>query len=256
MLAPLRVRYASWLELDDAGVERDREEDQANVRALPLILRLERGDPPSWHRALELAASGCAQLCLDPRSEPDGEWHDAVAAYCAGHIRKVTRRARGAPWRATADLPGLTFTDDETEVRVLVPGLVREIDPRVAKLQVGGTDVPVDPAPARPAAPGPLVVHVQDDSAMTAGKLMAQAGHAGMIAAALRAHDDPDGLRAWYDAGCPVRVERTSSPEWARLRRTLDDPAAAWQGERLLGVRDAGFTEVDPGTITVIGRVG
>jgi peptidyl-tRNA hydrolase len=34
----------------------------------------------------------------------------------------------------------------------------------------------------------------------------------------------------------------------------LTDPALAWRDERLLAVRDAGFTEVDPGTITVIAR--
>src|SRR5699024_1254227 len=47
VLAPLRVRYAHWLGLDAAQVERDREEAVEDVRALQLVLRMERAQPPS-----------------------------------------------------------------------------------------------------------------------------------------------------------------------------------------------------------------
>ena len=255
VLTPVRERYATWLALDESEVERDREEDPEQLRALQLLLRLERGDPPSWHRALELSASACARLCLDPRSAPGGEWHEAVAAYCAGHIRKVTRRGRGAQWRATEEVPGLTLTDgDRTEVRALVPGLVSEVDRRVAKLQIGGTDLPVDETPVAVGPEPHLTIHVPATSTLTAGKLMAQTGHAGMIAAALLEQDDESGLRAWYDPGCPCRIARTSDHEWATLRGALADPLEAWSSDRLLAVRDAGFTEVASGTMTAIAR--
>src|ERR1700712_909068 len=144
VLAPLRARYAHWLQLDADQVLTDRDEAADDIRALQLILRLERDRAPSWHTALAMAASASAAICLDPRAEPGGEWHDAVREYCAGHIRKVTRRARGAQWEATADLPGITLTYGDTEVRALVPGRVQELDKRVSKLQVGGTDVAPD----------------------------------------------------------------------------------------------------------------
>lgn len=254
VLAPLRERYAQWLHLLPEAVVEAREEDPAEVRAIQLVLRLERPrpdvEPPSLHTALALAATGCAALCLDERAAPGGEWHDAVADYCRGHIRKVTRRARGAQWEATADLPGLTLSDGATELRVLLPGRIAELDHRVGKLQVGGTDLPVD-AP-RPAVPGALRITVPTDPPMTAGKQLAQTGHAGMIAAALLAGDDPAALERWRAAGCPTHVVRQGGDAWQQLLSLLDDPAEAWRSRRALAVRDAGFTEIPPGTVTAV----
>ncbi|SDO17420.1 Peptidyl-tRNA hydrolase [Nakamurella panacisegetis] len=254
VLAPLRARYAYWLGLDDDEVLVDREEAAGDIRALQLLLRMERDRPPSWHTALAMAATGSAAICLDPRSEPDGEWYEAVRDYCAGHIRKVTRRGRGAQWEATAVLPGITMTDGDTEVRALVPGRVQDLDKRVAKLQVGGTDVEPDEVAARP-ADNALLIYLPPAPIMTLGKAMAQTGHAGMIAAALLAGDQPR-LQAWLDAGLPSAVRRATVDQWTELARATADDGRAWTGERLLAVRDAGFTEVAPGTITAIARAG
>lgn len=266
VLAPVRERYADWLGLDEGAVVEDRHEDPGEVRAIQLVLRMERDGSPVHEHALALAATGCALLCLDPRSATGGEWHEAVAAYGGVHIRKVTRRARGAQWQATADLPGLTLTDDagdgqaRTEIRVLVPGLVTDLDKRVAKLQVGGTDLPRGEAADRPrtrlrASAPELICTVPAALGMTTGKLMAQAGHAGMLAAALAAGTDPDLLQRWYDAGCPARVVTTDAETWAVLGASIADPATAWRSHHRLAVRDAGYTEVDPGTVTVIAQL-
>jgi peptidyl-tRNA hydrolase len=255
VLVPLRVRYAYWLGLEDDEVLRDREEAATDVRALQLILRMERDRPPAWHTALALAATASAAVCLDVRSEPGGEWHDAVRDYCAGHIRKITRRARGAQWEATAGLPGLTLSaDDDTEVRALVPGLVQQLDKRVSKLQVGGTDVAPDETGAPPAT-GALQIWLPPAPIMTLGKAMAQTGHAGMIAAALLTADQPR-LQHWIEAGLPCSVRRADVPTWTGLSGLVADDDAAWTKERLSAVRDAGFTEVAPGTVTAISRVG
>ncbi|QDP96840.1 hypothetical protein FOE78_13790 [Microlunatus elymi] len=254
VLEPLRARYADWLGLDVEQVVDDREEQPDRIRAMQLISRMERDRPPSWHAALRLAASAAALVCLDERVRTDPEWHDAVAAYAGGHIRKVTRRGRGAPWQATAELPGITLQDGHTEVRALLPGLVAELDKRVAKLQVGGTDAPVDDPPDTDPADGTLQVWVPPEPVMTLGKTMAQVGHAGMIAAALLAGDDPAALERWRTDGCPVDARRAGPDLWGRLSGRLADPAVAWGEDRLLAVRDAGFTEIAPGTMTVIAR--
>lgn len=253
MLAPLAARHVHWLSLDAEAVLADRDEAEHDIRAMQLILRMERADPPRWSDALAAACTAATLVCLDPRAEPGGEWHDAVAQYIGAHIRKVTRRARAGQWDAVDDLPGITVTLGTAQVRALVPGPVTELDKRVSKLQVGGTDVPVDlPAVDNgDVAPGALLVQVPEHVTMTAGKLMAQTGHAGMIAAALLAESDPGALTRWRDAGVPVVVRRLTEAAWAALL----GPASAADGweSRLVAVRDAGFTEIEPGTVTVIG---
>ncbi len=250
-LRPLAQRYAAWLGMDRAGVEQDREEAAEDVRALPLVLRMERSEPPSWHVALALAAAGSAAICLDGRAAFGGPWHDAIVDYCAGHIRKVVRRGRGAQWDAMTELPGLTLTHGSTEVRVLLPGRVVELDKRVAKLQVGGTDADPDAAPMDPPVPR-LRIWLPPEPVMTLGKAMAQTGHAGMIAAALLAESDQSGLARWQEAGFASVAGRSAADGWAVRCAALADPEQAWAQQRMLAVRDAGFTEVAPGTVTVI----
>jgi peptidyl-tRNA hydrolase len=253
-LAPLRERYAHWLRLDPSQVRDDREEAAHDIRAMQLVLRMERADPPSWHRALAAAAIGAAALCADSRSEPGGEWFDAMADYCRGHIRKVTRRARGAHWVAAQDLPGITIERDGTQVRALLPGLVSELDPRISRLQVGGTDVAPDEPPVAGADDATaLRVWLAPTPAMTLGKAMAQAGHAGMIAVALLAEANPGVLADWRTAGLPAAARRATADQWSELTARSADPSG-FGATGTLAVRDAGFTEVDPGTVTVIGQ--
>jgi peptidyl-tRNA hydrolase len=233
-----------WLRLPDAATSDTSDEDPALVRAMPLVLRVERAEPPGRTRLLEAAASAALAVCLDPRASPGGDWHDEVSAWVAGRIRKVSRRARGAHWRAVEQLPGATVTVGGASVRALVPGLVADTPKEVARLQIAGTDLPADePGPVPPGVP---VVWLNPSVELTVGKAAAQVGHATMIlAAALPA----DRLAAWQAGGLVTAVRRASHPQWQRLRAAGASQYRDGAGCTVL-VRDAGFTEVDPGTVT------
>ncbi len=247
VLGPLAARYAG--PRDGRGAPAPPPGFDGVVRAMPVVLRLERPPAPRTP-VLEAAARAALAVCLDPRAaDPDPsapssdlrggqvEWHDAVAAWVGSGIRKIARRARGAHWAAVQELPGVTVEVDGAQVRALLPGPVDEVPRVVDRLQIGGTDLPDDgPGPPPPGTP---VIWVNGTLRMTVGKAAAQVGHASMLDAAVR------GLRE-----VPPYAVRTAGPErWAQLCRTAERGAA-------VAVRDAGFTEVAPGTITAIATPG
>lgn len=245
LLAPLAARYASWLGMTEAATGDTSDEDPAAVRAMPLVLRLERGDPPPRSALLEAAATAAVALCCDERSAPAGAWHGEVAPWVAGRIRKVARRARGAHWHAVGELPGVTISHRGAQVRALLPWPVSELPRAVSRLQVGGTDVPPDePGPPPPDVP---VLWLAPGLDMTAGKAAAQVGHAAMLLAALL---EPAALASWQRRGFVTAVRGADPARWSQLAPGAD-PERAWRERGVAAVRDAGFTEVSPGTVTV-----
>ncbi|HEU5469458.1 MAG TPA: peptidyl-tRNA hydrolase [Actinophytocola sp.] len=248
VLDPLAARYATWLRLPAAATADTDDEDPDQVRAMPVILRIERTDPPTRTALLEAAAAAAVAVCLDPRAEPDGEWHEAVAAWVSGRIRKVTRRARGAHWAAVQDLPGITSTVDGAQVRALVPGRVVDTPKEVTRLQISGSELKPDTPPAPP--PGVPVLWLNPTIEMSAGKAAAQVGHATMLLAALLT---PAARASWAESQFTCAVRTPTPKQWSALHPGAD-PATAWRTHHLIAVRDAGFTEVAPGTITVLAQ--
>jgi len=246
-LAPLAARYASWL-----GLPAERtalpEAAPGEIRAMPLVLRLEKTDPPARTPLLEAAAAAALAVCLDERAQPGGEWHEPVHRWVSGHIRKVSRRARGAHWVAAQDFPGVTVTVDGAQVRALVPGRVVDVPKEIARLQISGSDLPPDePGPAPDDVP---LLLLNPEVSMTVGKAAAQVGHGTMILASLLGDEQ---LAGWSEHGFACAVRTASVAQWKRLHPG-DDPEGAWRSRRVVAVRDAGFTEVDPGTVTVLAQ--
>ena len=226
LLVPLAARYAP----PHGGAVVIPPEPDGVVRAMPLVLRLER-PPPARTPVLEAAARAALAVCLDPRA--DGEWRDALGTWIASRIRKIARRARGVHWAAVQELPGVTCEVGDAAARALLPGPVDDVPREVARLQIGGTDLPPDsPGPPPPGVP---VIHVNTALEMSVGKAAAQVGHASMLYAAVHRLTE-----------VPAFAVRDATPaEWADLCRVVQRGAA-------VAVRDAGFTEVAPGTITCI----
>ncbi|MFZ2177720.1 MAG: peptidyl-tRNA hydrolase, partial [Rhodococcus sp. (in: high G+C Gram-positive bacteria)] len=161
-------------------------------------------------------------------------------AWVGSRIRKVSRRARGAQWRAAQDVDGVTVDIDGAQARALVPVAVGELDPRIKKLQIGGTDLEHDePAIVRDGAP---VLWINGSLGMTVGKSAAQVGHAAMLLAGAMSSET---ARAWAVTGYRCTVRDAESAEWIHLSQCVAEG-------RAVAVRDAGFTEVAPGSITVI----
>ncbi|MFJ5029268.1 peptidyl-tRNA hydrolase [Streptomyces sp. NPDC088560] len=211
--------------------------DEAPQFVLPLVVRLERAAPPARTDALETAARAVLVLLGDERAHGDGAWAEAVRDWEDARIRKVVRRARGAEWRRAEALPGITVTGKSAEVRVFPPVPLDGWPKDLARLQVSGTELD-DPEP--PAAPDPAqpVLWLNPELEMSAGKAMAQAGHGAQLAWwAL-----PEAERAaWRDTGFALAVRTAGPTDWARLT-----------GSGLPVVRDAGFTEIAPGSCTVV----
>ncbi|MFD8200881.1 peptidyl-tRNA hydrolase [Streptomyces sp. NPDC003470] len=211
--------------------------DLAPQFVLPLVVRIERAAPPARTDALETAARAVLVMLADERSAGDGAWAQAVRDWQDARIRKVVRRARGAEWRRAEALPGITVTGKAAEVRVFPPVPLDGWPKDLARLQVSGTDLD-DPEPPAGAAPSAPVLWLNPDLGMSAGKAMAQAGHGAQLA--WWELDDAE-RAAWRDAGFPLAVRTADPDRWGAL--TVSG---------LPVVRDAGFTEIAPGSCTVV----
>jgi peptidyl-tRNA hydrolase len=246
VLDPLGSRYAYCL--PDEDTSDTSAEDPAEVRAMPVILRIERAEPPGRTPLLEAAAAAALAVCLDERTKDGGEWAEPMHAWLDNRIRKVARRARGAHWEAVQDLPGVTVEVDGAQARALLPGRVADTPKEVARLQISGSELPPDEPGPVPAGVPLLLLNPRVP--MTVGKAAAQVGHATMILAALL---DDERLAGWAAQGYRTAVRTATAAHWKELHPG-DDPEGAWRRDGVIAVRDAGFTEVDPGTITVLGQ--
>ncbi|MFD5280730.1 peptidyl-tRNA hydrolase [Streptomyces rubrogriseus] len=211
--------------------------DLAPQFVLPLVVRIERAAPPSRTDALETAARAVLVMLADERSTGDGAWARAVRDWQDARIRKVVRRARGAEWRRAEALPGITVTGKNAEVRVFPPVPLDGWPKDLARLQVSGTDLD-DPEPPVDADPTAPVLWLNPDLDMSAGKAMAQAGHGAQLAWWELSGDE---RTAWRDAGFPLSVRTADPARWTGLTTGA-----------LPVVRDAGFTEIAPGSCTVV----
>ncbi|MGN0120674.1 MAG: peptidyl-tRNA hydrolase, partial [Streptomyces albidoflavus] len=87
-------------------------------------------------------------------------------------------------------------------------------------------------------APGVPVLWLNPDVRMSAGKAMAQAGHGAQLAWWQLSGAERN---AWRERGFPLAVRTADAGRWKELVES-----------GLPVVRDAGFTEIEPGSYTVV----
>ena len=192
-----------------------------------------RKDARLWPSDAMALAGAAAVRCSDElRADP--RFADAFAAW-SERPRKIALRASGEEIAALREeLPGAFLAD----TLLCLPPMLKSDRPQLLADLRPFTDAPRPKEEPEPPEPGALVYAVRPGVIKTMGKAMAQAGHAALEFAARH----PDAADAWRAAGMPGAVEEVDDEAWERLKA---DP-------RAVVVQDAGLTQVEAGTETVI----
>jgi Peptidyl-tRNA hydrolase PTH2 len=201
-----------------------------------MYLVVRRGAFEALSPAGELA--GAAAVACVRRFAADPTWGAALADW-RPRPGKVCLRARGGQWeQALAEDGALAGDAAAAAVLALPPRRRSQRGPLLERMQAMSSVLA--PAPHAPDPdddrPDAMTYALNPDAPMSSGKTLAQIAHAAVMAA-----ERPD-LRGWADAGCPGRV---IAPEAKAFRALADHPRLAAE------VRDAGLTELPPGTVTV-----
>lgn len=193
---------------------------------------------------LELAAAvSHAVLAYLDTATVDPARGAAVKRWMDGRIRKVLRRAKNSRWDVLEAEDGLTTTTGNTTVRVFTPSSMDEIPKNISRCQVSGLktadevlsqvsdyeDILVKP---------PLVIYQNRSLNMSPAKAAVAAAH---VAHLVSDRMDDEGYEKWRNLGFPLSVSSLG---------TIENFAADLA---TVAIRDAGLTEVVPGSITAIG---
>jgi peptidyl-tRNA hydrolase len=192
-----------------------------------------RKDARMWLSQAMALAGAAAVRCSDDLSG-DPRFAEEFAAW-AERPRKVALRASAEEIAALrAELSGAFLA----QTLLCLPPMRKSDRPALLAALRPFTDAPRPKEDMPATEPGALVYAIRPGVVKTMGKLMAQAGHAALMFV----REQPDAARRWREAGMPGTVREVDGEEWERLKA---EPGA-------VVVRDAGLTQVEAGTETVI----
>ena len=198
--------------------------------ALVLVVHRPRAPAPALDDVARGAVSATLELIeLSDEREP---WRERVQHW-SPRPRKVVLRARASRWEEVGRHEGVTSAT-AVEVRALVPARRSERPALLDRLQA--LTEPLELAEQPPDAPVTLLL--APGLELSSGKWAAQCAHAAQL---LLARLDEPCRRDWRRTGFAVAVRHADRERW---EGAVALPQAAV-------VRDAGLTEVAPGTATV-----
>jgi peptidyl-tRNA hydrolase len=204
-----------------------------------LVVR--KDHPLTLAGAMAIAGAGAVRCADRFRAHP--RWADAYAAW-EPRPRKVALRASPdelVELGGTLDAAPIATTLGET-LLALPPRRRSAREPLLAALRPY-TDPPRGSATAELEGDGPPLVYVVRPGVLrTAGKAMTQAGHAALLCVRELEPRHPEAFAAWRAGGLRGELREVDDAEWAALRQSPDAVVVA----------DAGLTQVEPGTETVI----
>jgi peptidyl-tRNA hydrolase len=230
--------------IDEATLRRE----QDDPLVMYLVVRRQAG--VGYRALLEAAARATVLAAMQFETEPDCAAN--FAAWYAGSFRKVTLRAKEPEWkRLEAEYAhAVAAVGGVSAVAALPPRRRSERTKFLAGLQAFAAmpaELPAEP-PGEPGAAErtTMVLVVNPSLPMSAGKTMAQAGHAALMLAQCEKSGAPDAwvgaVDRWEAEGMHVHAVVPGKAAWDRALADLDG----------MVVTDAGVTEIEPGSRTVL----
>lgn len=210
-------------------------------------------DKASTHEAAIAAAAQASVLVRFSGMESDAYPLSHYDEWLSGPFTKSVRRASAAQmsgliqfWAKETGIPYAVVEIDGSVAIAFPPMLYDAMPKQIAKFQVHGTDFPrFGEVPDT----GPAWTRVLVNDDLTTGKAAAAAAHAlwaWMLRVMLSSDSaDRDLIDAWVAAKCPF-VLNLATPEF------IDEIIDSALPGRAIAIRDAGLTEVDPGTVTAL----
>lgn len=160
-------------------------------------------------------------------------------AWLAQRFTKTVRRARNDNQFATAvsSAPCAAQIINDASAAAFVPVTYLDMPRHISKLQVSNLELPRTAWEAPDRDSGPVLV-VNEALPMSTGKTAAQAAHA--LFAWLLTLTTTEQAR-WFQTGRNFSVTGAGSDQFAQAR-----------SEATVAIRDAGFTEIEAGSCTVV----
>lgn len=209
---------------------------ETNPYSLPVILKIDPDVVLTHEQVLEATVQTFAHFFNnDNVASEDSHWFEPLNIWMQGRIRKVSRRAKPGPWyKIRQELKHYYHQHNNVEMIILPPHPLDEIPLMVKKLQVSGLDLEQTKQFNSPIQENMPIFNIATNPniVMTTGKSIAQVAHATQVNILT---SKPEMLKAWVANKYATQFTNWNSP---MLLNSIE-------------IQDAGFTEIEPGTLTV-----